>query len=341
MTRGRWLPYVLITVLCLGLSSLVQASPYEIDRYLGACDGSAAVKVGPSLFLVASDEDNVLRLYRRGEPRAVAELKLKAKSFLKLKDGEKEIDLEGAAQVGEHIFFITSHGRNKKGKREPDRARLFAVQVKGTGVKSKMIPIGKAYTEFLNDLERAEPVESLRFADAASLAPQDEGGLNVEGLGASPEGHLLVGFRNPLAQGKAIVIPIVNPNDVIQGRRAQLGPASLLDLGGLGIRSLEYSSELGTYLIVAGPAEHDAPDLQFKLYEWAGPGSEALTLRHVFTTKPLQLQPESIFMLTGEKKAYVLSDDADVRMKNNHRCRDLSRKKRFFRGFEIALGSQR
>jgi hypothetical protein len=33
------------------------------------------------------------------------------------------------------------------------------------------------------------------------------GGLNIEGLAATPDGQLLIGFRNPLSEGKALLLP--------------------------------------------------------------------------------------------------------------------------------------
>ena len=39
----------------------------SILEYSGMCDASAAIALDKDIFLVASDEDNVLRVYRRGE----------------------------------------------------------------------------------------------------------------------------------------------------------------------------------------------------------------------------------------------------------------------------------
>ena len=72
-----------------------------IDKYLHACDASAAAGIsGTTLFAAASDEDSVLRVYDRaaaGAPLSV----LDAATFLDLDDPAKpETDIEGAAQLG-------------------------------------------------------------------------------------------------------------------------------------------------------------------------------------------------------------------------------------------------
>ena len=79
--------------------------------YRGPCDASAAVALDADHFVVAGDEDNTLRVYRRGRPEPVGEAPLAA--FLA--SGNKESDLEAAAAVGQRIYWIASHGRNSKG----------------------------------------------------------------------------------------------------------------------------------------------------------------------------------------------------------------------------------
>jgi hypothetical protein len=92
---------------------------------------------------------------------------------------------------------------------------------------------------------------------------------------------LLIGFRNPLAGGteqhgrivggKALLVTLLNPLEVIEGKGARFGDPTELDLGGYGIRSIE-SRTKDEYLIVAGPYhENDAaPREQSRLYRWSG-----------------------------------------------------------------------
>jgi len=53
------------------------------------------------------------------------------------------------------------------------------------------------------------------FEEASHLAPKTPGALNIEGLCATPDHKLLIAFRNPLPQSKALLIPLENPEQVI------------------------------------------------------------------------------------------------------------------------------
>jgi hypothetical protein len=110
---------------------------------------------------VASDEDNTLRVYRRGRPEPVGEAPLAA--FLD--SGNKESDLEAAAAVGKHIYWIASHGRNSKGKLRPDRQRFFATDI-DPGAQPGVTPAGTPYRGLLDDLATAPTLAGLRLGDA-------------------------------------------------------------------------------------------------------------------------------------------------------------------------------
>jgi hypothetical protein len=111
-----------------------------------------------------------------------------------LYSGDKESDLEGAAAVGQRIYWIASHGRNSKGKLRPDRQRFFATDI-DPGAQPGVIPTGSPYRGLLDDLAAAPTLADLRLGDAAQLAPEAPGGLNIEGLAAMPDGSLLIGLR--------------------------------------------------------------------------------------------------------------------------------------------------
>ena len=103
---------------------------FEISptQYQGLCDASAAVALSPTQFVVANDEDNLLRFFTVGKPAPTPE-PLNLDAFLGI-DNAKETDIEGAAQIGDLVYWITSHGRNKDGERQGRRLRLFATRLK-------------------------------------------------------------------------------------------------------------------------------------------------------------------------------------------------------------------
>lgn len=164
---------------------------------------------------------------------------------------------------------------------------------------------GKPYNGLLDDLIAEPKLAAYGLKEAAELAPKSPGALNIEGLAATPEKHLLIGFRNPIPGGKALVIPLLNPNNVIEGARAEFGSPSELDLGGLGIRSLGYYE--GRYLIVAGVYGEGGGS---KLYEWNGKEKPHLVEHVSFES----LNPEGVAFhhANGTSEYFVLSDDGSV-----------------------------
>src|SRR5262249_2930550 len=124
------------------------------------------------------------------------------------------------------------------------------------------------YMGLLRDLARDPRLTGFHLAFASRLAPKLPGALNIEGLSPTPDGHLLLGFRNPIPNGKALLVPLLNPADLIESKPAKFAEPILPDLGGLGVRSMGLGD--GKYLIIAGPYGTDG---ESRLYEWAGPNT--------------------------------------------------------------------
>lgn len=271
----------------------------EPFTYRGMCDASAAAALDENLFVVANDERNQLKIYRRGEADPVGELDLSG--FLGT-NPDKESDIEGAATIGARIYWVTSHGRNKKGKVQDRRFRFFATDA-GKG-DALLAPAGKPYSRLLQDMIEAEHLKMHLLEEASRKMPEAEGAFNIEGLAATPEGALLIGLRNPIA----LVVPLLNPADVVDGQRARFGKAIELDLGGRAIRSLELVGL--AYMIVAGPA---ADHGDFALYKWTGDAKDKpeQLLHEDFD----QVRPEALFAIPGTRKVQILSDDGGSHVK--------------------------
>ena len=178
--------------------------------YSGAMDGSAAVVIDSKFFANASDEDSVIRLYHRergGEPVQTIDLS----SFLEVDPRSPETDIEAAVRIGSRAYWITSHGRNKNGKERVSRHRFFATDIRTNEHGIQILPAGKPYKDLLDDLTGAEQLKQFGLKFAAARAPKSPGGLAIEGLAATPDGHLLIGFRNPIPKGRALLVPLLNP----------------------------------------------------------------------------------------------------------------------------------
>lgn len=294
-------------------------------EYPEMCDPSAAVAITDALFIVASDEDNVLRVYKRGTSDAPQRFDLN--SFLR-PDDHPEADIEGGTRIGDRIFWIASHGRSVEGKLRPSRHRLFATRVTVEGNNVTVIPVGRPYTRLLEDLVQAPALRKYDFESASKKAPEDKGGLNIEGLAATPQGTLMIGFRNPIPDGKALIVPLDNPEQVVDGERAMLGTPIELSLNGLGIRSIEYRGSQARYLIVAGPYNDDG---NVSLFDWSGKPSDAAEL--IREVQFGELNPEAMFVYPGDLTAVqFLSDDGGRKLKGAS-CKEMAPAEQRFRGF--------
>lgn len=310
-------------VLCVALG--VRSACAEPVVFYGASDASAAVALDGDHFVVADDENNVLRIYRFDRPSGPVGI-VDLDGFLGVGQTHPEADIEGAARVGDRIYWITSHGRNKDGKERPNRYALFATEIVGDGVLT-LKPVGRPYRRLAYDLLLEPRVQflgldrviglgqSLTKAQREALAPKDEG-LNIEGLAAGPDGSLYIGLRNPVyrdpvrKKDMAIVLVLRNPEAMVMDSRAAVfGMPILLDLDGLGIRSMErVASASGDfcYWIVAGTANGKN---RFAFFEWSGIGGQ---LRQTRIKMPNDFTPEALFQVTGTDRVWLLSDDGTL-----------------------------
>jgi hypothetical protein len=327
ITRKGFAVVAVAVALCAAGS---EASGANFTSYRGMCDASAVVTIGNEHFVVADDEDNILRVYSRqngGTPQQTLDLS----PFLRVDPQEPEADLEGAAPLGDRVYWITSHARNKNGKHRPSRHRFFATTIVATNGSVTIKPVGFAYARLLTDLLNEPRLRPFNLAAAAQREPKAKDALNIEGLCATPDGALLLGFRNPNPNGKALLVRLLNPADLTEGKTARFGDPLLLDLGGRGIRSIARSGQ--RYFIIAGSYDGAGPS---SLYVWNG-GSEVPQL----LPQPglTGLNPEAIEGLTenGVDRLFVVSDDG-TRKIGSQDCKDVTDPNlKYFRGTTIDL----
>jgi len=283
-------------------------SPDDVSSplvYNGAVDGSAAMALDAQHFAAASDEDSILRVYcrERGGP-ALQSIDLT--QFLDVPGASPETDLEAAARIANRAYWISSHGRSKRGNEKTGRYQFFATDITTSERGVTLLPVGKPYRDLLGDLVDEKQLEAFELAKAATRAPKSPGGLSIEGLCATPDKHLLIGFRNPVPQGRALLVPLLNPDAVIQGHRAQFGPLVRLNLGGLGIRDMAFWE--GEYLIIAGPPDGKG---ESRLYRWANDGKNPELLNHI-SLKGLNPEAVIIYPDKGLQQVQLLSDDSTM-----------------------------
>jgi uncharacterized protein DUF3616 len=288
--------------------------------FIGMCDASAAVEITERIFAIADDEDCVIRTYdveRGGAPLSAVDLA--PNLDLPAKGGKQsaepthsaETDLEGAARIGDRAYWITSHARKRSGKLAPERLRFFATTVPTDG--TPIAVVGAPYGRLLDDLLAEPRLERFGLAHAVELAPSAPGGFNLEGMTVRNEGGVWLGLRNPVPEGKALLIPLLNPEALVSGGRASFGNPVTLDLGGLGVRAL--ASWRKRYFIAAGNSGNGGTP---RLFTWDGNANvrpiPALDL-HAFN-------PEAFFTSDARDQVFVLSDDGTVPV-NGVPCKDV------------------
>jgi hypothetical protein len=284
----------------------------QVTEYYGTCEASAAVAVDRDHFLVADDQDSVIRLYARHHFKPIREQDFSAELGVPPEATGKgrKTDIEAAAAIGRRVYWLTSHGGTF-----PLGRRFFATDMVGQGGQTKLEFAG-VYTHLRDDLSNDSALAAYGFKNDNADNPDAEGGFNMEGLAATPDKKLLIGFRNPIPGGKALIVQLDNPDEVLrkpdaqqEPARARFGKSYLLDLDGLGIRSLERVGN--RYLVMAG-SYLDCPCLSLRL--WSGVVGEkprVLPLPLLADTR-IDFRPEAMFVIPGTNRVQMLSDDGDV-----------------------------
>lgn len=376
--RGKFLRAMMLGA--ISIAFLTNLSSYTVAQqvFLGICDASAAIAIDSDYFLVAHDEafsedgGDTLYLYKNdisAEEGIQPVKKISIRSDLQLPNPEldEESDIEGAARFGNRIFWITSHGRNSKGKIKPNRYRLFATDIDaslpevdlsfvgfypnliqdiqkranwknpkdplGAVVRSALsssLMLGDDLTDKASSVTEEELTKKQKKAIRRKLAPKRDG-INIEGLAVGSDGTtLLIGFRNPKIYENALIIPLLNANALIEGQeeRALFGDPIILFLQGRGIRSIDYVLELEAFLIVAGSRDDKEYPMRPLLFKWSGKtGDDPVKIRKLHQFKGGN--PEALVFREDPPRVQILNDEGG-RQVNGEDCKKVQRDLRSF-----------
>jgi len=164
-------PVLIICSLTSGLAHCDATASYDV--YHGMSDASAAVSFGKDLLAVADDENNILRVYKTNHTsRPVYSFDLT--SFISPAPDHPEADIEGAAMVGDRVYWITSHGRDKSGRMRQSRYRFFATSVNEPNDCITIAPIGTPCSSLIHEMIKSKttqflPLKSITRLDAEKL----------------------------------------------------------------------------------------------------------------------------------------------------------------------------
>ena len=229
--------------------------------------------------------------------------------------GASVTDPEGITYGGSFFYVVGSQSDPKAG----DQNALVRFAIDSTSHSL----VGQA--EVMTDLR------SYLIANVPELKgledKDDDGGVNIEGIAYDPAGdRLMLGLRSPLAGGKALVVPIKLRDPRGQFSTANLlppGPAIQLQLGGFGIRDIEFDLRSSSYLIISGAAEH-GETLSFALWDWNGDPvqSNADSNPRELTKLEAKIKPEGVahakiggrdyIFIVGDGSSYTKLDYSDT-----------------------------
>ena len=302
------------TALFSAAISQAAAADQEVRMFRGMCDASASAYLGAEQFVMADDESNVLRIYDLAEGKKFPAGVLDLGQFLGAEDqGHPESDIEGCTQIGDTLYWITSHGRNKDGKWRPMRYRFFATRmVPGKGGKFTLEPKGQPFLGLVLGLARLKDPRLLPYIGVAGRKDKDNApkkeGLNIESLCTSEDGKIIyIGFRNPRPGGKALLLPLLNPEELVieDAAEPKFGAPIYFDFGGLGFRAMEYSPFHRDHIIIAGAHGNKGSS---QLYRWSGdPESKPRRIRQVGS-----FNPETVLVNPASGLLRLFSDDGSV-----------------------------
>ncbi|WP_080057528.1 lamin tail domain-containing protein [Spirosoma aerolatum] len=275
------------------ISYAASAASTTTSRFhTGASDASTAQALDADYMLVGDDDNQVLRLYNRANSGLPVN-GFDYTSSLGLTDISggvpRQVNIEASARIGNRIYWLGSHTNASSGATRPNRNRLFATDVTGSGASTTLSYVGRydgLKTDLIAwDVNNQHGLGANYFGIQASAAdgvdPEATGGAGfaMEGLTVAPDGTTgYLAFRAPISPAsnrtKALIVPVTNFTSLVSGNptsgSATFGAPILLDLGGRGIREIK-SNGNGQYLIVAGPSGSAGSDPNaFKLFTWTG-----------------------------------------------------------------------
>jgi hypothetical protein len=263
--------------------------------------------------IVSDDEQNRLIVFNRNNS-GMALKSFDYSTLLNLTDLSggipREIDLEASARgiANTNRFFWLGSMSNKSSdppySSRPNRNRIFATDISGTGAATNFTYIGR-YENLRSNIISWGDANGLGLTASAADGkdPKQIDGFNAEGLCFAPDNTTLyIAFRAPLLptsnRTKALIAPLQNFESWFgSGSPASsptFGSPILLDLNGWGIRSIDRLSN-NNYVIIAG--NYDDGPFNGAIFTWNGNAVDAPVQQNGFSLAGMN--PEAFLQLNS------------------------------------------
>jgi len=232
---------------------------YKEDKFYNVFEPSGATTLSDGRVLIAEDDrsSTALKLLEVGQNSSIIEVGNLYLSKKMKKIFKKEIeDLEAITSDGNIVYAITSHSPGKNSAKQALREKMIMFKYEDGALKDLHI-----YSGLKVALQK-------RFPDIFTEDIFHSNAMDIEGLVFDKTSkHLLIAFRAPLINGKAMVIALTNPKELfLKHTQPKFLDPIYLNLEGLGIRDLTYDADKGGYWIIAGSVNERLG--QFQLWFW-------------------------------------------------------------------------
>jgi len=231
--------------------------------------------------VLGSDERSSIQVFKKTGPNTY---QATASGSIQLDAPSVEVDIEGIAWHGAHLYVVGSHSLARKEtkdnktvaenrdrladepKDEPSRKQIFRLKLDPDGA---LVPGPFERITLDKVFERHPILESFR------RIPSKENGIDIEAIAVDGD-EVLVGFRGPSLRGPYIPVLALTFQDGRFETEAIHAEDRFLNLGGRGIRDMT-ALPGGEFLVLGGPVG-DEPT-PYQLYFWDGrnalPGKDA------------------------------------------------------------------
>lgn len=216
------------------------------DTFYNIFEPSGAITMDTDHILLVEDEQEArpLKLLKLDESNRIEEIgDLHIPKKLRKQFKKKIEDLEAITADGTTVYAVTSHSPTHTNKPKKERKRLLRMTYDDESLTDLQV-----YKSLKHELESWQP-------ELFSPTLLNHSPINIEGITVNSRNHaLLLGFRAPLSNAKAIIVAIDNPDELFAKHppKPLFEAPMFLDLDGLGIRAMQYDSRRNGLWIVGG-----------------------------------------------------------------------------------------
>ena len=292
-------------------NNLAELRTMGINMFNGVYEPSAAQQLPDGRIMIAEDEPNhafsIISIDANGH--FVEDEALDTRIIKGFK--RKLNDLEAMTRDDEgFVYAMTSHSRNRKGQRSPDREHLMRFKVQGGDI------IGLTSYDGLSEaLEKDKELHDLIRGAVGDDADVVFDEINIEGLAYDPvKKRLVLGFRDPEFNNMALIAFIANPKEMMEkNAKPVFDEVAILDIDGGGIRSLNYDPVLKAY-IIANEVKGDTGEKSSTLWGWSGnPKDEPKKINLPNLHHMTNVEAVDSVNINGQQRLLLMADEGDAK----------------------------